>query len=134
MIRVVIADDEREARAKLRRLLSTHEDVTVVGEAQNGRAAIAAIEEHGPELVLLDIRMPELDGFQVLRTLSGQTAAPKIVFVTAYDEYAIEAFEVRAIDYLLKPFDGGRLAAALDRVRRQLELEQRPSLSSTLGS
>jgi two-component system LytT family response regulator len=131
MLRVLIADDERAARAKLVRLLEAHGDVEVVGEATNGREAVEAIRATAPDLVFLDIRMPELNGFQTLEALDAtHTATPKIVFVTAFDEYAVRAFDVRAFDYLLKPYDGARLAAALDRVRAQAELEHRPSIEA----
>jgi two-component system LytT family response regulator len=129
-LRVVIVDDEVDARAKVRRLLGAHRDVEIVGEARNGRDAADLIRRHRPDLVILDIRMPELDGFEMLRSTIDEGVSPKIVFVTAYDEYAIDAFDVRALDYVLKPYDGVRLAEALDRVRDQLSLEQRPTIES----
>ena len=131
MLRVLIADDEPAARAKLERLLMPHADVEVVGSVSNGRDAAEAVRASSPDLVLLDVRMPELDGFGVIEALGDAAPnAPRIVFITAYDEYAVRAFEVRALDYVLKPFDGRRLAAALDRVRRQVELEHRPTEGS----
>jgi two-component system LytT family response regulator len=127
-LRVLIADDERAARAKLARLLQAHDQVVVVAQASSGAAALEAIRATCPDLVFLDIRMPELDGFQVLAALEeSSTAPPRVVFVTAFDEYAVRAFEVRAFDYLLKPYDGPRLADALSRVREQVDLEHRPS-------
>ena len=129
-LRVVIVEDEADARAKLRRLLATHPDVEIVSEARNGRDAVAEIRRHAPDLVVLDILMPELDGFGMLREIAGDDRAPKIIFVTAYDDYAIDAFDVRALDYVLKPYDGERLGEALDRVREQLSLERRPTLDS----
>ena len=129
-LRVVIVDDEADARAKLRRLLAAQKDVEIVSEARNGRDALEHIRRLAPDLVLLDIMMPELDGFEMLRAMAADDRAPKIIFVTAYDEYAIDAFDVRALDYVLKPYDGARLGEALDRVRQQLSLEQRPTVES----
>jgi len=136
-MRLLIADDEPAARDKLLRLLREHADVDVVGTASDGKAAARAMSELAPDVVLLDIRMPELDGFAVLEEAGREGAPPAhVVFVTAYDEYALRAFEVRALDYLLKPFDAARLEETLDRVRRQLELERRPEptlLNATLA-
>ena len=115
-LRVVIADDEAVARSRLRRLLAVHPDVVVAAEAADGRAAIDAIVSHRPDLVFLDIRMPELDGFEVLESL-GPSELPSIVFVTAFSEHAPKAFDVRALDYLLKPYEPERLAATLERAR-----------------
>jgi two-component system LytT family response regulator len=130
-LRVLIADDERAARAKLQRLLQAHADVTVVGEAANGREAVEVIRATAPDLVFLDIRMPELDGFEVVAALEAAGASsPKIIFVTAFDEYAVRAFEIRAFDYLLKPYDATRLAEAMDRARNQIDLEHRPTASA----
>ncbi len=129
-MRILVADDEPAARDKLLRLLRGHADVEVVGTASDGKSAAQAIAELAPDVVLLDIRMPELDGFAALEEASRDgKAAAHVVFVTAYDEYALRAFEVRALDYLLKPFDAARLDETLDRVRRQLNLERRPELS-----
>ncbi len=113
-LRVLIVDDEELARQYLRELLRAHPQVTVVGECRNGFEAVKAVQEHAPDLVFLDIQMPKLDGFEVLELLEP---APAVVFVTAYDEYALKAFEVHAVDYLLKPFTPERLADALTRVR-----------------
>jgi two-component system LytT family response regulator len=130
-VRVLIADDEPAARAKLARLLGAHADVEVVGSAANGREAAELVRRARPDVVLLDVRMPEVDGFGLVEALADDaTNAPRIVFVTAYDEYAVRAFEVRALDYVLKPFDGTRLGEALDRVRTQMELEHRPTEST----
>ena len=112
---VLIADDEAVARARLRRLLASWPDVAVVGECADGRAAVDAVERLRPDLVFLDIMMPELDGFGVVDELAGHEA-PHVVFVTAYDAHAVRAFEVNAVDYLLKPVDADRLRASLDRV------------------
>ncbi len=120
MIRTLIIDDERPARAKIRRLLAEASDVEVVGEAADGRAALAAIRERDPDLVFLDVQMPGLDGFGVLAELEPE-ALPVVVFVTAFDEYAVRAFEVNALDYLLKPVDPERFQRLLERVRRHFE-------------
>jgi two-component system LytT family response regulator len=121
-LRVLIVDDERLARDKLRRFLSEAEAVRVIGEAANGPDAIERIEAEHPDLVFLDIQMPGMDGFAVVEELQDE-ALPAVVFVTAHDEYAIRAFEVEAIDYLLKPFDRLRLRQTLDRVRRRRKRE-----------
>jgi two-component system LytT family response regulator len=113
-MRVIIVDDEFLARAVLREFLADHADIDIVAECANGFEAVKAIGELQPDLVLLDIQMPKLDGFEVVE-LAG--TRPQYVFVTAYDQFALKAFEVRAIDYLLKPFSRERLAQALDGVR-----------------
>lgn len=117
MIRVVVVDDEPIARAGVIRLLSEDKDFTLVGEAGNGSEAVRVIEDETPDLVLLDVQIPELNGFEVLAQLDLDQL-PLIVFVTAYDEYALRAFEVSAVDYLLKPFDRERFQAALGRVKQ----------------
>jgi two-component system LytT family response regulator len=119
MIRALIADDERPARRKLRELLSREADFEVVGEAADGVEAVAAIRAAAPDVVFLDIQMPRLDGFGVIAEV-GVQAMPLVVFVTAFDEHALRAFEVHALDYLLKPFASSRLRRLLDRLRRQL--------------
>jgi len=116
-IRTLIVDDEAPARERLKRYLADLQDVEVTGEASNGVQAVEMIEALSPELVLLDIQMPGLDGFGVLEALDEP---PAIIFVTAYDQYAIRAFEVHALDYLLKPFSRQRLAKALDHAREAL--------------
>jgi two-component system, LytTR family, response regulator len=113
MVRTLIVDDERLARQKIRTFLEVRPDVTIVGEAANVEDAIAAIEREKPDLVLLDIGMPGGDGFDVLR---AKPAA--VIFITAHDEHAVRAFEVAAVDYLLKPFDRKRFDQALDRAIR----------------
>ncbi|HEY0305273.1 MAG TPA: response regulator [Longimicrobiales bacterium] len=117
MIRVVVVDDEPIARAGVIRLLSEDTDFTLVGEAGSGTEAVRVIEDETPDLVLLDVQIPELNGFEVLAQLDLDQL-PLIVFVTAYDEYALRAFEVSAVDYLLKPFDRERFQAALGRVKQ----------------
>ncbi|HWK53739.1 MAG TPA: response regulator [Hyphomicrobiales bacterium] len=119
MIRVVIADDEAPARLKLTRWFGMQADVLVVGEAADGLAAVQALDSQRPDLLLLDIRMPGLSGIELAAQLDP-AIAPLLVFITAYDEYAVTAFELAALDYLLKPFDNARLAKMLDRVRARL--------------
>ena len=119
-LRVVVADDERPARSFLVALLRSFEDVAVVGEASSGREAVAMIEKEKPDLAFLDWQMPELDGMGVVRQLKKQSM-PLIAFVTAYDEYAVRAFEVNAVDYLLKPVDKARLRDTLNRAQDRME-------------
>ena len=119
MIRVLIVDDEPPARQNLRVLLARQPDVEVVAEAGSGTRAIRAIEEHDPDLVFLDVQMPEQDGFDVIDAI-GPLRMPITIFVTAYDRYALRAFEVSALDYLLKPYDDARFAAAMERVRERI--------------
>jgi len=116
MIRAIIADDEPPARRKLARLLSGHPDVSVTGEASTGIETVTLLRKCPPDVLFLDVQMPGLDGFQVLEVL-GELAATAVVFVTAFDEYALRAFEVQAMDYLLKPATEERLAKVLDRLR-----------------
>ena len=116
-IRVAIVDDEALARQVLCEYLSLHADVEIVAECANGFEAVKAVAEQRPDLVFLDIQMPKLDGFEVLELIGSATA---VIFVTAYDSYAIKAFEVHAVDYLLKPVGGERFEAALARARERL--------------
>jgi two-component system, LytTR family, response regulator len=115
-LRVLIVDDEPLARERIRRLLEDEPAVEMVGEAFSGAEALRGMRELRPDLVLLDIEMPDMSGFDVLREI-GPEHAPAVIFVTAYDEYAIDAFEVHALDYLLKPFDDDRFRSALQRAR-----------------
>lgn len=119
-LRVVVADDERPARAYLLSLLASCQDVTVVGEAQGGAEAIAMIEEIRPDLVFLDLQMPEVGGLDVVRLLRKERL-PLVAFVTAFDEFAVRAFELNAIDYLLKPVDATRLRFTLTRAHDRLD-------------
>jgi two-component system LytT family response regulator len=119
-LRVVIADDERPARAFLSSLIRSFEDVVVVGEATSGREAVEVIEAERPDLAFLDLQMPELDGISVVRMLK-KGRVPLIAFVTAFDEYAVKAFEVNAVDYLLKPVDKARLRETLNRAQERIE-------------
>ena len=116
-MRVLIADDEPLARARLRALLSAQPGVEVVAEAGDGQSALHACAEHRPDMVLLDISMPGIDGLEAARHLAGFEPRPAVVFCTAYDAHALSAFEAEAIDYLVKPVRAERLAAALQRVR-----------------
>ena len=118
-LRVLLVDDEPLVRAGLRDVLASQPDVHLVGEAGDGLAAVAAIETLQPDLVFLDVQMPGLDGFGVLANLEPATR-PAVVFVTAFEQYALRAFDAHAIDYLLKPFDDTRLLAALSRARTWL--------------
>jgi two-component system LytT family response regulator len=115
-LRVLIVDDERICRTGVTRLLRVDAEVELAGEAANGLEAVSAITTLRPDLVFLDIQMPEMDGFEVLRALSPEET-PRIIFVTAYDQYALKAFEVNALDYLLKPYSDERFAAALARAK-----------------
>lgn len=119
-LRVVIADDERPARSFLAAMLRTFADVELIGEASNGAEAVELIEKERPDLALLDLQMPEVDGLGVVR-LIRKDRLPLIAFVTAYDEYAVRAFELNAVDYLLKPVERGRLRDTLNRAQERLE-------------
>jgi|SRR5262245_7672089 len=118
VLRVVIVDDEPLARHRIRVLLKSHPEVAIVGEARNGAEAIETIATQRPDLVLLDVQMPDMDGFEVLKSLDANSL-PLVIFVTAYDAHALRAFEVHAIDYLMKPFDSKRFAKALDHAKLQ---------------
>ena len=117
LLRVIVVDDEALARTLLRELLGAHADIEVIAECGNGFEAVKAVTEKKPDLLLLDIQMPKLDGFDVLELIG--TEVP-VIFVTAYDQYAIKAFQVHAVDYLLKPFGAERLAEALTRARARI--------------
>lgn len=118
-IRVLIVDDEPLGRTLVRQMLDTRDDVEIIGEAATGFEAIAAIESGSPDLVFLDVQMPEADGFTVLEKIN-QEKPPAIIFVTAYDEYAVRAFEVDALDYLLKPYDRKRFDEAFKRAQKKI--------------
>ena len=130
-LKALIVDDEQLARDELEYLLGSIDDVEVVAQGKNGIEAIALVPRLEPDVVFLDVQMPGLDGFAVLRKLlekTGPETLPQIIFATAFDKYAVRAFEVNAVDYLLKPFDRGRLEQALDRVRARL---QNPALQDS---
>ena len=118
-LRAVVVDDEQLARDELGYLLGQLGGVEVIGQAGNGVEALSTIDRLQPDVVFLDVQMPGLTGFEVARRLLDNEAGAQIVFVTAFDQHAIEAFEVNAVDYLLKPVEGGRLEQALQRARRR---------------
>jgi len=122
-IRAVIVDDEPLARRRIRRMLAHDSEVDVVGDCGNGKDAIAAIENLTPNLLFLDVQMPEVDGFDVLESIDPERL-PFVIFVTAYDQYALRAFEVSAVDYLVKPFDRSRFEKALTRAKSRLASER----------
>ena len=124
LLRTIVVDDEQLAREELCFLLGNIEGVDVVGQAANGIEALETIEEHGPDVVMLDVQMPGLTGFEVARRLLRAGIDSQFVFVTAFDQHAIEAFEVNAVDYLLKPVEAGRLSTAIERVRRRLHSDR----------
>ena len=131
ILEVIIVDDERLARDRLRRLLEEEVDVEILCECENGRQAVEAIPRHHPDLVFLDVRMPRLDGFEVLDALAGEDS-PTVVLVTAHEEYALKAFEIHASDYLLKPVSRRRLRECLARVREERAKKDSPELHSAL--
>ena len=118
-INIIIVDDEKPARDELAFLLKSVQEVNVIGQGKNGVEALALIKEHSPDLVFLDVQMPGLDGFGVLKKLvERKMKMPHVVFATAFDQYAVQAFEVNAVDYVLKPFDKSRIAKAIQRARK----------------
>jgi two-component system LytT family response regulator len=131
-IRALIVDDEPLARDGIRMRLEQEPDVEVIGACKNGREAAPAILRDAPDLVFLDIQMPGLDGFGVIDAV-GVKRMPHVIFVTAYDEHALRAFEVGALDYLLKPIDGSRFSEALERARRRIRGENLEAVSERLG-
>jgi len=131
LIRTLVVDDEPLARERLRGLLAEEPDVEVVGECGDGCQAVRAIDELRPDLVFLDVQVPNLDGFHILESVGGDRI-PAVVFVTAYDQYALRAFDVRAVDYVLKPFGRERLQRALERARAQIARVKSSDLSGQL--
>lgn len=119
IIRTLIVDDEPLARERIRAMLEGQDDIEVVAECGNGTEAVSKISELSPQLVFLDVQMPEADGFDVAEAVNGESL-PVIVFVTAYDQYALKAFDANAVDYLLKPFDKARFLQSLQRVRQEV--------------
>ncbi len=132
-IRTLIVDDEPLAREGLRMLVEPDSGFQIIGEAGNGEEAIELIRREKPDLVFLDIQMPGLSGFDVLKALSDETL-PMIVFVTAYDSYAIRAFEVHAVDYVLKPVDPARLQTTLDRIKSDLQMRRGSAVSAKMAA
>ena len=127
-IPTVVVDDEQLAREELAYLLKAHPEIEVVAQGQNGLEAVKLIREYEPDVLFLDVQMPGLDGFGVIKELIAKKAKlPHIIFATAYDQYAVQAFEVNAVDYLLKPFDKARLARAVERARARLETQAAPA-------
>ena len=132
-LRAVVVDDEPVARRAIRLQLSRHPEIELAAECPDGSSAVAAIQRHRPDLLFLDVQMPGMSGFEVLERLSLD-GLPFVVFVTAHDEYAVRAFEVNAIDYLLKPFDETRFDEALSRARRQMLAAGQGALLERLGA
>ena len=132
-IRVLVVDDEDLARQRLRTLLANRGDFEIAGECSNGAEAVRDIRGENPDLVLLDVQMPELDGFDVISEI-GPHNMPAVIFTTAFDDYAIDAFEVGAIDYLLKPVDEERFNRTLDRAARRLREAGESATASQLST
>lgn len=130
-IRTLIVEDMLLARQRLKRHLKKEPDITIVGESTNGAEAVAAIESIKPDLVFLDVQMPEMDGFEVVETV-GIGNMPAVIFVTAFDQFALRAFEVHAIDYLLKPFDEERLKRTLERARKIIQEPKNENLDERM--
>jgi two-component system LytT family response regulator/two-component system response regulator LytT len=134
-ISTVIVDDEQLARDELAYLLKEFPDVEVVAQGKNGLEAVTLVSEHEPDLIFLDVQMPGLDGFGVIQKLiENKTKLPHIIFATAFDQYAVQAFEVNAIDYLLKPFEAGRVAQAVERARKLMGSQTAPERLGALLS
>jgi len=131
-MRILIADDEELARAGIRQLLTTRPDAVVVAECANGIETVAAIAEHAPDLVFLDVQMPGFDGFEVIEQVGGD-AMPPVIFVTAYDAHALRAFETHAVDYLLKPIDPDRFRTALARAQTRIAGTNLTALLESVG-
>jgi two-component system, LytTR family, response regulator LytT len=131
----VIVDDEQLARDELLFLLKSAGDVDVVAQGHNGLEAVSLIKEHNPDIVFLDVQMPGLDGFGVIKKLlDKKIRVPQVVFATAFDQYAVKAFEVNAVDYLLKPFDKKRVGEALQRARKKMEATAAPASNDKLDA
>ncbi len=130
-IRVLVVDDEPLARTGVSKLCGADPDLELVGECADGKSAVAAIEQIEPDLLLLDIQMPEMDGFEVLKAVGAQSM-PHVIFVTAYDQFAVQAFEVHALDYLLKPFDDERFFDAISRAKQAIRGADLGTLRSRL--
>ncbi|SDZ77549.1 two component transcriptional regulator, LytTR family [Arachidicoccus rhizosphaerae] len=129
LIKAIIIDDERPARAELKKLLQAYPEIEILDEAQNSKEAIEKIHEHNPDLIFLDIQMPGQNGFELLSEL---VSAPKVIFTTAFDEYALKAFEVNALDYLLKPVDSKRLAEAIQKLSAQFQSQVQQKENKTV--
>lgn len=132
-IKTLIVDDEPIARDRVRRMLREESDIEIIGECGNGKEAVNFINEKQPDLVFLDIQMPEMNGFEAVQSISSEKV-PAIIFVTAFDQYAIQAFDVHALDYLLKPFNRERFKRAVTRAREQIEKAQSGKIDERLAS
>ena len=132
-VRVLVVDDEPLARSGMRRLLERDREIVVAGECADGRSAIEAIRSLAPDLLLLDIQMPEADGFEVIRAV-GPAQMPSVIFTTAFNQFAVRAFDVNALDYLVKPFDDERFTAAIERAKRALATAQAGDLGRRLAA
>jgi two-component system LytT family response regulator len=130
-IKTLIVDDEPLARERLGSLLAAEQDIEIVGQCRDGEEAVTAIHDHSPDLVFLDVQMPHMNGFEVIEAI-GIERMPLVIFVTAYDQHALRAFQVKALDYLLKPFDRERFTDALQRARKQIEREETGDLGRRL--
>ena len=130
-VKTLIVDDEPLARERLASLLAGEADIEIVGQCRDGEEAVTAIHDQSPELVFLDVQMPHMNGFEVIEAV-GVEKMPLVIFVTAYDQHALRAFQVKALDYLLKPFDRERLSDALQRARKQIEREETGDLGRRL--
>ncbi|MGA7339320.1 MAG: LytTR family DNA-binding domain-containing protein [Terracidiphilus sp.] len=135
VIQTLLADDEVLARQKLRELLRRDSEVEIVGEAGSGREVLELVQKTAPQVLFLDVRMPGMDGFDVIRELAAtkNIVMPHVIFSTAYDQYALRAFESRAVDYLLKPYSAERLAAAVERAREQVLIAERKAARNGAG-
>ena len=130
-IRTIVVDDEPAARARLARLLAQDPEIEVVAECRNGQEALECVQKHRPDLMFLDVEMPTMNGFEVVTRL-GRERLPFIVFVTAHDQYALKAFDVNAVDYLLKPYDDERFHASLEKAKRHIEMRMSTKLTGKL--
>src|SRR3982750_3628010 len=130
-IRTLTGEEEPLARERLAGLLSSEPDIEIVAQCRDGEEAVTAIVDHEPELVFLDVQMPQMNGFEVIEAVGGERM-PLVIFVTAYDQHALRAFQVRALDYLLKPFDRERFTEALQRARKQIERDESGDLGRRL--
>jgi two-component system LytT family response regulator len=133
VIRALIADDESLARSRLKRLLRVAPQIEIIGECSNGKETIRAIQELSPDALFLDIQMPEMNGFQVLESIRPEKL-PHVIFVTAYDQYALKAFEFYALDYLLKPFNEERILRAVKRLREKCEDRAKQDLNAKISA
>ncbi len=133
-LRVIVVDDERLARDELAYLLGQLPDVEIVGQAADGVEALGLVEDLEPDVLFLDVQMPGLSGFETARRIIGRPESPEIVFVTAFDQYAVDAFAVDAVDYLLKPVEPGRLEQTVDRARRRVQARRDETLQSAVSA